>query len=201
MASKVEISNLALSLLNARAINSFTEGSVNSNIIATWYPRSLRYCLNKSLWTFATKRVDLVATTETVDWNSYGMEYTYAYPSDMVRIFGFSDRYARVRLEATYILSDTDGLGALYVYTNDNPESYTPEFEEMLAVKIAADIAFAITTDESVAKAMLERFQGVVLPEALASNSQHSTPTSVRDDEWLRVKNGAYSNYTDDLGY
>jgi hypothetical protein len=201
MASKVEIANLALEMVAAREINSFTDGSVNASIIARWYPRTLRYCLNKSLWTFATKRVDLVATSDTIPWNSYGMDYSYAYPSDKVRIFGYSYPRARVREEATWILSDTDGLGCLYVYLNDNPETYTPEFEEALATKIAADIAFKVTTDESVTKAMIEKFQSIALPEALSVNSQNSTPTSVIDDEWLRVKNGAFSAYTEDLYY
>jgi hypothetical protein len=192
---------MALTSLSARTITSLDEGSINANIVKGWYPRSLKFCLNKSLWTFATKRVNLTQYEVDLPWSNNGMDFAYAYPTDRVRIFGYSIPRSRIREEAAYIIADSEGLGAVYVFFNDNPESYTPEFEEAFAVKLAADMSFAITTDESIKKEKLSEFQSVALPEALSINSQHSTPESVIDDEWLRVKNGAYGAYTDDLVY
>jgi hypothetical protein len=199
MSSKTEIVNMALTSLSARTITSLNEGSVNANIAKGWYPRSLKFCLNKSLWTFATKRVNLTQYEVDIPWSNNGMDFAYAYPNDRVRIFNYDPPRARIREEAAYIISDSDSLGAAYVFFNDNPESYTAEFEEAFAVKLAADMSFAITTDESIKKEKMSDFQSIALPEALSINSQHSTPVSVIDDEWLRVKNGAFSSFTDDL--
>lgn len=82
MASIVEICNLALSNIRAGSINSLTEASLAAQQCDLKYSYMRDHVLRDAPWQFARK-VDALALT-TID--SFNWSYTYAYPSDCLKI-------------------------------------------------------------------------------------------------------------------
>jgi len=101
MPSDVEIANLALDTIGARAtISSFTEGSNEANVIQRWYVRLRNELLRKAPWNFALQTVNLALnkaspgtpenpTAGTTTWTPAipppPWAYSYFYPNNCLR--------------------------------------------------------------------------------------------------------------------
>ncbi len=64
-----------------------------------------------------------------------GVNLAYAYPSDWIKPIKWNFNSAIRRLEKSAIFSDTAGLCVKYIYQNDDPTTYTPEFIEAFQSK------------------------------------------------------------------
>lgn len=188
--SKTELINKALTLVGANPITSIDDETNNARIVSRVYEISLRSILSECKWNFATKRVLLSTVTETLAWYYTGDNEAYVYqrPVDVIRIFGTNDSDAIWREEGDYIISDTSGLGVLYVYYLDNPDKYPASFIEAFGDKLAGNIAYMILNDASKAKDMYEKYQTITLPNARAENSQIGKQQYMQDDAWLNAK-------------
>lgn len=182
--SKVAIINKGLTLIGAAPITDIDDDSNNARIANRIYPISLTSALSQCKWNFATKRALLSEVTDTLDWYNTGESYVYQKPTDMVRIFGTSSPGAVWREEGDFIISDTAGLGLLYVYFIDTPSKYSIDFIDALIDKFASDAAYAVLNSGTIASKYKKLYEEFTLPKAMSLNSQGGVQQTLQDDAW-----------------
>ena len=136
-------------------------------------------------WTFAQKRVALAELGTDPVWEDDGMTVAYGIPTDMLKLNYTNDGSAIVRGEAVGILSDTSGLEILYTYRATDTTKYSTMFVTALATRLAAEMAFGLTNSKTAMAALMEEYEDIRLPRAIAADSQQGSPVGIIQDEWL----------------
>ena len=160
--SKTAIINKALVLCGAATVTNITDGTPNANALSNVYQISLQSILSECKWNFATSRATLsvAATSSTTPAFFYtGEKFVYALPGNIIRIFDVNPREAYWREESGQIISDTDNLGILYVYYDDNPDDYPSYFLDAFIDKLCSDIAYLIINSAGVAEAFIKKYK------------------------------------------
>lgn len=186
--TKTDIVNKALTMVGAAPVISIDDDTNNARILNRVYEIALKSVLAECKWNFATKRSNLSAVVNTLDFNDIGEENVYAKPTDMIRIFSTNPVRAQWREEGDYIISDSSDLGVRYVYYLDTPSKYPIYFVEAFADKLASDIAYAIVNSATLATTFIEKYESISLPKALAANSQTGIQQVLQDDAWELAK-------------
>jgi hypothetical protein len=182
--SKTQILNKALTLIGAAPVTSIDDDTTNARTLSNVYETSLRSILSECKWNFATKRIDLSLSTDTLDWYDVGQTYVYQKPADMIRIFDTNDSNSTWREEGEYIISDTTGLGVRYVYYLDVPSKYPSYFVDAFVDRLCADIAYMIVNSTTLGEKYKALYESVSLPKAISSNSQTGVQQVLKDDAW-----------------
>ena len=188
MASKTDILNKALTMVGATAVTSITDSSTNALHCRHVYEVSRRSILAECKWNFATRRVNLSVSADTVAWNYSGEGVIYVRPADVITIHETNVIGAKWRVEGDYILSDTTGLGILYTFDHDTPSSYPPLFVDAFTDLLAANIAYIIVNSGTLGERYLKKYQKISLPKAMAVNSQQGEQVTILDDAWENAK-------------
>lgn len=186
--SKVELINRALTKVGAAPITSLTDSTNNARIANRVYDSALRSILEECKWNFATKRLTLSSSADSVDWYDTGETYVYQKPADLIKIHGTNYEAATWRVEGEHIFSDTAALGIRYVYFIDEPAKFPSAFAEALEDKLCSDMAYAIVNSRILGEQYYERYEKISLPKAMSSNSQVGTQQTPIDDAWTRAK-------------
>jgi hypothetical protein len=186
--TKTDIVNKALTLAGAAPVNDITEESNNARTVNRVYETALRSVLSECKWNFATKRANLSAVVNTLDFNDTGETYLYQKPTDMIRIFGTNPPTALWREEGDYIVSDSSDLGVRYVYYLDTPSKYPMYFVDALIDKLVADICYSIVNSATLAEKYVDKYEKLSLPKAMAANAQTGIQQVMRDDAWEMAK-------------
>ncbi len=196
----VGIVNHALLLCGASPITALTDDSTNARSMNAIYENARKGFLTECRWSFSTTRSTLVtnSTTDLFPWTYDEEAYVYDYPGttgSCLRIWGMSDIGARWRLESGYIISNTGNLGARWTWDNSNVGTWQPKPITAFMDKLCSDISYMIINDTTKAKAFLEKYEQVSLPQAMAENSQTGFQNEVIDNAWASAK---YHDYGDD---
>ena len=186
--SKTDILNKALTLVGAAAITSIDDDTNNARILSRVYESALRSILYEAKWNFATTRSTLSLLSITPQWSDTGEIYVYQKPTNVIRIWEASDKYAAWREEGDMIYSDTSGLGIRYVYYNDTPSTYPAYFSDALIDRLCADIAYAIVNSATLGEKYKTLYESVSLAKAQSANSQIGTQQVLMDDAWELAK-------------
>lgn len=182
MASKIEICNLALTGLGADRIVALTDDTENARKLNAVYTRLLRAMLRLHPWNFAAKEATLatLAVTPLLDY-----DYAFQLPSDYVRIVKTdldpSDTY---KIVGKRIYCNVDNLKIKYVYFADDPNEYDDTFIDAFAARLASELAFAISNNESLQKTAIAIYKEK-LREAKTIDSQEESPDQLTANEWL----------------
>lgn len=149
--------------------------------------------LTASKWMQAMDPDDIPLTED-------GVSRVYVKPSDLLKINFTNSFGAVVKAESMLvngtatqvILSSVAGLKIIYTFQNDDLRTYFPMSFEALATRLANEICFNITESEKKAAALLEEYEKVRLPRALASDSQQGSPIEPIQNEWesARISGG-----------
>ena len=182
--SKVAVANLALGEIGARRIASFSDDTPEGRIISAFYDDIRDEVLSEHPWTFAQKRVMLVALAATPAFTNDFITIVYAKPSDLIKINFLNQPNANVKIESQQILSDTTSLGIIYTWRNDDPTTYFQKFTMALAKKLAATICFPLTQSATKAQYLLTEYHELTLPSAVSLDSQQGTPLQADASEW-----------------
>lgn len=155
--TKEDVAAVALTLIRATPITSFSDGSNEANIITNVYSPLVQKIMTLHPWSFATKkrRLNQNSTNPVNEYN-----YAYIIPSEALRIFKVFDSSSvnaipntNYKIMGSNILSNDTTLYA--EYTTYVSESYWPPyFADFMAYALAAKIALAVTDDENLAQGM-----------------------------------------------
>ena len=168
MASKTDISNLALTRSRVGTIGDFNENSVEAQKCRVLYPMAVGHMLEKYPWRFArTVRALALTGNKPVDWNK-----EYDYPTDCLRVQyllhntdgqaalkGLNQNYrfnpilyevGTTQDETTKtILADEDQLYVVYTRRITNHVLFSEQFIQCLAWYMASDLALSFGGDSA----------------------------------------------------
>tara|TARA_R100001086_G_scaffold239828_1_gene165522 strand:- start:983 stop:1564 length:582 start_codon:yes stop_codon:yes gene_type:complete len=156
MASIVDINNAALNQLGASTILSLTEDSKNARICNARYTQIRDAVFRSHPWNCLQKRLELSSSTTTPAW---GYSFQYDLPGDCLRLLRILDYDSNHKVEGRSILSNNSSMKILYVSRVTDPNQYDELLRETLAAAIAADIAYAITSNNTTQQNMINLYQ------------------------------------------
>lgn len=160
MATDVSICSNALLMLGAKSINSLVESSDGNadrvRLAANLWPAVRDQLLRDHPWNCAIKR-DVLApdgTAPAFDWSA-----RFRLPSDFLRLLSVGEDGAEepYKLDAGFILADTDALAIRYVFRNDDVGSWDAGMVQVATLRMAAAMAYAVTQSASLADAMEQK--------------------------------------------
>jgi hypothetical protein len=156
MASIVDICNGALNQLGASTIITLTEDSKNARLCNARFTQVRDSVFRSHPWNCLQKRVELAADTDTPAW---GFTSQFTIPADCLRVLSILDFDSDHKIEGRKILTDNSSMKILYVSRVTDPNEYDELLRETLSAALAADIAYAVTSSNPVAKNMYDLFQ------------------------------------------
>ena len=161
MASVVDICNSALNLLGASTISALTEDTKNARLCNQRYEPIRNRVFRSHNWNCLIKRVQLAQ-----DSTGPVIEYTYGYtlPSDCLRVLkvhnGTTDSIASAldyKVEGRKIVTDEGTVYLVYVALDTDPTNYDSYLYEAVSHQLAADLAYAITNNSTLANQYMSR--------------------------------------------
>ena len=161
MASAVDIANSALNLLGASTISAFTDDSKNARLINQRYEPVRNRVFRSHAWNCLHKRVQLAqnSTAPVVEYS-----HAYALPSDCLRELkihnGTTDSIASsidYKLEGRNIVTDEGTVFIIYIALDTDPNNYDTYLQESIAHQLAADLAYAVTNNATLADKYMTR--------------------------------------------
>ena len=161
MASTVDICNSALNLLGASTISALTEDTKNARLCNQRYEPIRNRVFRSHNWNCLIKRVELAQ-----DSTGPVIEYTYGYtlPSDCLRVLkvhnGTTDSIASAldyKVEGRKIVTDEGTIYLVYVALDTDPNNYDSYLYEAVSHQLAADLAYAITNNSTLANQYMSR--------------------------------------------
>ena len=161
MASIVNICNSALNLIGASTISALTEDTKNARLCNQRYEPVRNRVFRGHNWNCLIKRVELAQNS-----TAPVMEYTYSYalPSDFLRVMkihnGTTDSIAAdldYKVEGKNIVTNQTTVYLVYVALDEDPNNYDAYLREAISHQLAADLAYAITNNATLANNYLTR--------------------------------------------
>ena len=156
MASVVDMCNSALNLLGASTISALTDDSKNARLCNQRYESVRNRVFRSHAWNCLHKRVQLAqnSTAPVVEYSN-----AYALPSDCLRVLkvhnGTTDSIASdidYVVEGRKIKTNQGTVFLVYIALITDPNEYDTYLQESIASALAADIAYAITNNATLAK-------------------------------------------------
>lgn len=179
----VSISNRALTLLGAARISDLSEDSENARKVSAIYDDTLNAMLSEHNWNFAREERQL----SLLDADSYPVLDTYAsafqLPSNCLRVIRMQDDVS-FAIFSDRLYTNSDEAKIEYIKEETDASKYSPGFVKALASRIAADLAFSITQNATLAKGMEARAERD-LKEAKWSDSQEGEGTHIVDGSFI----------------
>jgi hypothetical protein len=161
MASVVSMCNSALNLLGASTISALTDDSKNARLCNQRYEPIRDRVFRGHAWNCLHKRVQLAqnSTAPVVEYSN-----AYALPADCLRVLkihnGTTDSIASsidYKLEGRNIVTDEGTVFLIYIAKDTDPNNYDTYLQESISHQLAADIAYAVTNNATLAKNYMER--------------------------------------------
>jgi hypothetical protein len=156
MASTVDICNGALNQLGATTILSLTEDSKNARLCNSRYTQVRDAVFRSHPWNCLQQRVELAQSTITPAW---GYSFKYDLPGDCLRLLRILDYDSDHKVEGRSILSNNSSMKILYISRVTDPNQYDENLRETLSAALAADIAYAITSNNTTQQNMIALYQ------------------------------------------
>ena len=161
MASTVDICNSALNLLGASTISALTDDSKNARLCNQRYEPVRNRVFRAHAWNCLHKRVQLAqnSTAPVVEYS-----YAYALPSDCLRVLkihtGTNDSINSeidYKLEGRNIVTNEGTVYLVYIALITDPNEYDTYLQESISHQLAADLAYAITNNATLANNYMTR--------------------------------------------
>jgi len=161
MASVVNMCNSALNLLGASTIANLTDDTKNARLCNQRYEPVRNRVFRSHAWNCLHKRLQLAqnSTAPVVEY-----DHAYALPSDCLRVLkihnGSTDSIASAldyKLEGRNIVTDIDTVFLIYIALDTDPNNYDTYLRESISHQLAADLAYAITNNATLANQYMTR--------------------------------------------
>lgn len=204
--SETEICNLALTRIGHKLISSLAENTKAGELCNLHYARTRNSVLRAHPWNFAIKRATLALDGTTpnhefsyrhalpvdclkvirTDWEASGATGTaiYGFPGMM----GYAYDLAPYRIEGRYLLCNETVAKIEYIAQIEDVAQFDELFVDLLAQRLAAEIAVSLTDNQALTKTMWEIYTQK-LAEARTTDAQEGTPRAVVDvSPWLAAR-------------
>ncbi len=156
MASVVDICNGALNQLGASTILSLTEDSKNARLCNSRYTQVRDALFRTHPWNCLQTRLELAASSDSPAW---GFTYAYTLPTNCLRLLRVLDYDSNYKVEGRKILSNASTMKILYISRITDPNEYDELLRETLSAALGADIAYAVTSNNTTSQNMILSYQ------------------------------------------
>ena len=186
MSSVTAIANRALSLLGHAPIISLDDLTPESEEVKRVLPFVLDSVFRSHPWNCLVARKSLATL---VDVPVYEYSYSYALPSDCVRVLDVvTDNRERYVIEGKRLLSNAGPeIKLRYVKHSDDPNLYDGLLREALATYLALTMCEKITQSNTKKQLLVDDFKRVIL-EARRVDGQENPPARFAQDSWLTAR-------------
>jgi hypothetical protein len=147
MADKLEIMNVALARIGANSITSETEGSTEARLVVNHWSIARLAVLREHAWNFAATDVELA---QVAGYAGFEFKYAYALPADCVRLLQFYGN-PTFRVQGGRVLTNEPVCKIKYVADITDTSKWDASFSDVLAQRLAVDIAYALTKSQAAA--------------------------------------------------
>lgn len=177
----VTIVNIAFTQLGAENILSLDQDSENARRAKVIFEPLRDEVLRSHPWNFAIKRATLARLSDTpvLDY-----DYYHQLPVDCLRPLRISDGTNNIEdfeIEGRKIASNYDTLYIKYIKKETDPNQYDAMFIAALAGRIAAELAYPLTSGKQLAKTLYELYV-IKKKSAKSIDAQESPKTDVVGD-------------------
>lgn len=190
--SNVDLVNRAFGKIDARQIQSFTDGTPEADLATSYYESTLEELLAEHPWRFATTRAELAPATAVDGW-----DYAFTLPSDLIRIVELADNenfYGsgtfRHHREGRLILTYTDTCYLRYVQRFTTVLYFPPLFQEALAQRFASYVGPHLNRSRAMSEALYELSERT-LGKAKSAEAQEEPHEEHPEPSWVTARYGA----------
>lgn len=185
--SSVEICNSALVKIGATRITSLSDTSKAAIACNDQYDRLRKEVLRAHPWNFAVAYVSLAPTANTPVWDKWEVEFLL--PSDVLRILE-TDLPDGCAWEVGYnvdgdkvLFTNDTSVKIKYIKDVTNTTRFDPSFEEALAFRLAADLAYHLVQSQTVQQSMFRYYKEAVAT-AMSFDAQEMSAQQVEANAW-----------------
>jgi hypothetical protein len=155
MASKLDIINLALGRIGATSITSETDGTAEQVLAIAVWDIARQSVLREHSWNFAVKDVELSKLSGITQ---FEFAYAYQLPSDNLRLLQVYGNPV-FKIQGRTILTDQEVCKIKYVYDVTDTSGWDSAFTDVMAQRLACDMAYALSKSQSSADSMYGIYQ------------------------------------------
>ena len=181
--TRVEICNAALNLIGDKSITSFDENSPTAERCRKIYDITRKSVLRDHPWSCAKKRVILAPVTT---YPAFGYSHAFPLPRDFLRLVDANK--CKYEIEDRHILANAEQINLIYVYDNDNEDTWDSLLVEAMSLKMASRLCKAITGSDSSAESakaeylyLLKRARNINAQERLSEELEYSEASYIGD--------------------
>lgn len=183
MASQVDICNLALTAIGHKTIANIEEQTEAARKCKVYYQPVVDETLRAYNWNCATARAWLAQETDTP---VFGFAFQYALPADCLRVLQLERLDLKFKVEGRKLLTNESTAKILYIKRIGAGEM-DPLLVGAVAARLAAELAYALSNNRSLAELMLKVYEQKKL-EAGCIDAQEGTPDEIEVDSWLNAR-------------
>lgn len=182
--SKVAIANLALTMLSTSRILDFEEEEENARKIKSIYDHVRDSLLAEHNWNFARAQANLAQLDETPTVEDY--VYAFQLPNDCIRVIRVENDYDFMII-SNKLYSNNTPAHIEYIKQETDPTKYSKGFIRAFATRLAADLAYGVTTNATLAQ-FLESKAQKELTTAKQSDAQEGTGTRLIHSQLITAR-------------
>jgi len=183
-ASETAIANSALAKLGADRIISLDDDTREARLLKEQFGKIRDDLLRAHPWNFATVRV---ALAELPTAPAFGFYKSFQVPTDCVRVLEIDSQDLEWQREGNTIVTDASTVNIRYVQKVTETGKFDANFSEVLATKLAADLAYAFTQSTSLRDSLLAEYMQK-LREARSFDAQEGGTRQVYANQWLNSR-------------
>ena len=154
--SAVEICNNALIKLGSNTITSLTDDTKPARLCNKMYTIMRDDLLRAHPWNFAIARATL-AQLEAKP--AFGFSFQYQLPSDSLRVLKLNTSHTPYRIEGRKLLTDSNTVELIYIKRVTDEAQFDSNYSNILALRIAAQLAYVITNSVRLAESIKQEFR------------------------------------------
>lgn len=155
MASQIQIINVAIGRIGGQEIQSTSPNSAEQKLAEIFWDVARQDCLRAHPWNFALKDAQLHQIDGYV---GYQFKYAYQLPSDFVRLMQVYGN-PTYKVQGRRVLSDEQICKIKYVADIQDPTQWDASFTDVMAQRLAADMARSLTESQSTADSVYTIYQ------------------------------------------
>lgn len=153
--SAVQICNNALIKLGSNTITSLSDDTKPARLCNKMYSIMRDDLIRSHPWNFTIERAALAQLASTPD---FEFAFQYQLPSDCLRVLRLDDPDTEYRIEGRKLLTDSSTVSLIYIKQVTDEAQFDANFSNVLALKIASEIAYAITNSTSLSQALRQAY-------------------------------------------
>lgn len=184
MATDVSICNSALIKIGVSSrIASLDEDSKAAILCKEQFPKLRDEVLEQHDWIFARKRASLAPLGTAPVW---GYASAFQLPADCLAVREIEGD-PEYQTEGRTIVTDESAIKIRYTAQIVDISKFTPLFCETLALRIAADICYAITQSQQLTQTTVAAYDAQ-LKRMRSRNSREGTPQEIQVNDFLTAR-------------